>query len=138
ADGHRRVGVGVNDAAVLDIDARLKGDRRQIAAHDRGEPEVDPGTQDDVAGDDCGAGDVIILDGAHRGIHDSSIMNGERASVTAFLLYDTQTRRRANYRFALIAGQAAKKRADKRRMPNVPVMPQIPLARSASEVRQIP
>src|SRR5262245_16198526 len=44
----RTVGVRVDDATILQVDARTEGDPRQVAADDGAEPDVDAGGEDDV------------------------------------------------------------------------------------------
>src|SRR5262249_21858212 len=61
----RTVGVGVDDAPVLQVDARPERDPRQVGADDRVEPDVHARGEDDVAADDGVVGDVVILDRSH-------------------------------------------------------------------------
>ena len=64
-DRQRLAEVGVDDAAVLEVDARPQGDPRQVAAHDGAEPDVHPGREDHVAGHHRARGDVAVADLLH-------------------------------------------------------------------------
>ena len=61
----RHIVVGVQHAAVLNVDSRTQGDFRQIAADDRCVPDVYAGAQRDLAGHHGADSNVVILDRLH-------------------------------------------------------------------------
>src|SRR5262249_31757569 len=61
----RCVGVGVHDAAVLQVDPGPEGDPGQVAAEHAAVPDIDSRRQDHIAGDDGILGYVKVVDGFH-------------------------------------------------------------------------
>src|SRR5262249_1021210 len=62
---HRSIGVGVDDTAVLDVDARAERDGGEVATDDRAVPEIDPGREDDIARDHHPRRDIVVVDQVH-------------------------------------------------------------------------
>src|SRR5262245_49683326 len=64
-DVERTVKVGVDDTTILEVDARTKGDARQVAAQDCAVPEIDARREDNIARDHYARRDVVIVDAVH-------------------------------------------------------------------------
>src|SRR5205085_11657693 len=61
----RFIGIGVDDATILEVDAGSEMDRREIPADHAPVPDVDTWLELHVADDDRARGDVKPLDGLH-------------------------------------------------------------------------
>ena len=104
----RLVEIGVDDAAVLQIDARPQGDPGQVAAEDRAEPDVHPRRQHDVAADNGIIRHVIILESLASYLH-CQPTHGERLAPRLLADSTEQSAYAAvRTRLAIAVGHAAR------------------------------